>query len=226
MSNSQKNSNNPSSPAAQPAPDEHRADTPAAAEAPAAAARRGKFDPAAQRRTLVIVLAAVLVCAIALALILLLVPEPTSPGPDSYQFRDLRETKIESIAAYNEENQTNFCFSTPTEAMENNFSSTCYLYEAGRVDVLLRQSVSYSSATLDLYMQIDPEDTIDLFRSYTNLPEKINLREDDSLPVLYSETDGLYLACVTYGEVTYYLRMDCSADNHFAYFLTLLTSIF
>ena len=209
-------------PAAQPADpaQDKAAVTPAApaqpvaapAAAPAASARK-KLTPV---RLALMIAAIVLACFIVVMIVLLVLP-PRHPGENEYYLPDLREEQVDSIAAYNEEHNTRYCY--PSFNLSGLYSTQdAAAYYDGRVAVLLYEQFTYDETSCELYIQTDEEDTFNIFHSLPTMTSDFGIYNEDAgldIEVYSAETNGVWYARAAHDGCLYRFRIDAETEGQY-----------
>lgn len=206
----------PAAQPADPAPDKAalEAAAPEKGAAPAAAAKSPKkLSPA---RLALMIAAVVLACFVIVMIIVLVLP-PRHPGQDEYYLPDLREEQIDSIAAYNEEHGTGYCY--PSFNLSGLYSTQeAAAYYDGRVAVLLYEQFTYDDTTCELYIQTDEEDTFNIFHSLPTMTSDFGIYNEDAgldIEVYSAETNGVWYARAAHDGCLYRFRIDAETEGQY-----------
>ncbi len=186
----------------------------AASAAPAAAAKSPKkLSPA---RLALMIAAVVLACFVIVMIIVLVLP-PRHPGQDEYYLPDLREEQIDSIAAYNAEHGTGYCY--PSFNLSGLYSTQeAAAYYDGRVAVLLYEQFTYDDTTCELYIQTDEEDTFNIFHTLPTMSPSFGINDEDAgiqVSIDAAETNGVWYARAAYKGCLYRFRIKAESEEKY-----------
>lgn len=175
-------------------------------------------------RTALIIAAVVLACFVVVMAIVLIVPKNSAS-----------QTKIESVAAYNEEHGTDFLYPVPpAQTAELYTDMETFVYRSGWSDQMLRVNFRYVDNLCTLYIQMDADADLASQEAYSFLKEYNGLNRtqnyamqnsDGVFSIRYKEQGGTYFAKFEADGAVYYLNVDTEGQDHARYFSTIAYAI-